>query len=35
MSRIKKSKKTILTDMLLNFGAFIVVALIANLVALA
>ena len=30
----KKSKKTILTDLLLNFGFFVVVALVTNLLAL-
>ncbi len=32
--RIKKSKKTVLTDVLLNFGFFVIVALMTNLIVL-
>ena len=32
--RLKKSRKTILTDVLLNFGFFVIIALMTNLVAL-
>jgi hypothetical protein len=32
--RLKKSKKTILTDLLLNFGFFVIVAMMTNLVML-
>ena len=32
--RLKKSRKTVFTDMLLNFGLFVILALMTNLVAL-
>lgn len=32
--RIKKSKKTLLTDILLNYGFFVIIALMTNLIAL-
>ncbi|MBW2967105.1 hypothetical protein KY362_01325 [Candidatus Woesearchaeota archaeon] len=32
--RLKKSKRTVFTDMLLNFGLFVIIALMTNLVAL-